>query len=73
MHPSPATYIVVGLVGALVGLVLMFLVGWSWWYFAIGFVAAIWLYCTSSMFWGVHGTDPIGRDLRQAVTGRVSR
>lgn len=52
MEPVPRTYALACAVGALLGLLLDLLFGWSWWLVAIGFVVAVWLFFMSTAFWG---------------------
>jgi hypothetical protein len=52
MEPVPRTYALAGVVGAVLGLLLDWLFGWSWWFVAIGFVVAVWLFFMSTAFWG---------------------
>jgi len=69
-EPSPAMYVGAAVVGSIVGAVFDVLAGWPWWAFTAGFLVLTWCFFMSSMFWGVHGTGPLRRELRIALTGR---
>src|ERR671914_93061 len=52
--PTPLFYLEVAVASTLVGIVLDLTIGWPWWLFPLGGVAAAWLFFMSSAFWGGH-------------------
>jgi hypothetical protein len=68
MIPVPATYLAATLLGAVVGVAAQLLLGWPWWLVAAGVVAAVWLFFTSTAFWGAGGSSqPLATDLLRVV------
>jgi hypothetical protein len=68
MIPVPATYLAATAVGAVVGVAAQLLFGWPWWLVAAALVAAVWLFFTSTAFWGAGGSgQPLATDLLRVV------
>jgi hypothetical protein len=71
MIPVPATYLAATLVGAVVGVAAQLVLGWPWWLAAAAVVVAVWLFFTSTAFWGAGGSSqPLATDLLRVVRPR---
>lgn len=68
--PTPLLYLEVAAVGTLVGIVLDHTIGWPWWPFPLGGVAAAWLGFMSSAFWGRHRARSIGDSFLMVLAPR---
>lgn len=66
--PTPLLYLEVAAVGTVAGILLDLSIGWWWWPFPLGSVAAAWLFFTSSAFWG----RPRSRSSRNSVLMAVA-
>jgi ribosomal protein L37E len=69
MTPVPATYLVAAVVGAALGVAAQLALGWPWWLVAAGFLAAVWLFFLSTVFWGGGGSSrPLATEVLRVVS-----
>jgi hypothetical protein len=68
MVPVPATYLAATVSAAVLGVAAELLLGWRWWLVAAALLVAVWLFFTSTAFWGAGGSDqPLATDLLRVV------
>jgi hypothetical protein len=68
---APASYLAAVVAGTVGGAAAQLLLGWSWWVVAAGVVAAVWLFSSSTAFWGAGGSDrSLATDLLRVVRPR---
>jgi hypothetical protein len=73
MVPVPATYLAAIVVGAVVGVAAQLVFGWPWWLVAAAVVAAVWLFFSSTAFWGAGGSSqPLATDLLRVLRPRLA-
>lgn len=68
--PTPLLYLEVAAASTLVGIVLDLTIGWPWWLFPLGGVAAAWLFFMSSAFWGASQARSLEDRLLMVLTPR---
>lgn len=68
MEPVPATYLVAGLVGSVLGLATRRLLGWRWWAVPAAWLGGTWLFFLSSALWGPRGRDRLRTELLSVIS-----
>jgi hypothetical protein len=68
MVPAPATYLGATVIAAVLGVAAELLLGWPWWLVAAAVLVAVWLFFTSTAFWGAGGSSQsLATDLLRVV------